>query len=307
MTFCFVVFLWACSCSGGEKEGDTDTAAERPVASEIVTDLADVVIRGSTIRTSLGRSVSMSSGADFSLILGSPGRDSPAVYAGGAHLFGWPLPSGVLVAEDGLTVEGLSMADWFGYSVAHLDNWNGGAAIAVSAPRINIDEGAGYAAVLEPVHGADLLPLDGWLVTWTGGAVGDQFGYALASNEVGRLVVGAPIESESHERGGGVYLFGEDSLGGLAIDNARARLSPASEGDHLGHSLASAGDVAGDGVPRWIAGAPFENTNGFLSGAAYLWPDQGGVGPVSRTWTLGYLGIPGPLLKQGSLWRAAWI
>lgn len=41
-------------------------------------------------------------------------------------------------------------------------------------------------------------------------------------------------------------------------------------GDRLGHALALVGDVDGDGVPDWVAGAPYSDLNGSMSGSALV-------------------------------------
>jgi hypothetical protein len=51
--------------------------------------------------------------------------------------------------------------------------------------------------------------------------------------------------------------------------------------DQMGWSVGSVGDVDGDGVPDWIAGTPYDDGNGFDSGAAQV--VSGATGVVLRT------------------------
>jgi hypothetical protein len=75
---------------------------------------------------------------------------------------------------------------------------------------------------------------------------------------------------------GRAYLF----LGPLTenIDTSKAVASISAEafGDNLGFSVASAGDVNGDGIGDIIVGARSNDTNGIQSGRVYLF-----YGPVS--------------------------
>jgi hypothetical protein len=48
------------------------------------------------------------------------------------------------------------------------------------------------------------------------------------------------------------------------------------EGDRLGHSVSAAGDVNGDGFDDVIAGAVFDNNQGFWSGSARVWSGKTG-------------------------------
>ena len=73
---------------------------------------------------------------------------------------------------------------------------------------------------------------------------------------------------------GKVYLLLGSSLQGNAtIDLGNADYSFVAEstsGDHLGYSVASAGDVDGDGLDDILIGAPESDDSGLSSGKAYL-------------------------------------
>ncbi len=92
------------------------------------------------------------------------------------------------------------------------------------------------------------------------------------------LIVGAPYNGESATYGGQVYLILASSLdkNGGDLDNianleeADFRFLAESSYDNAGWSVNPAGDVDDDGLADVIIGAPYDDDNGFNSGAAYL-------------------------------------
>ena len=117
-----------------------------------------------------------------------------------------------------------------------------------------------------------------------GAAAGDMTGYSVASagdingDGYDDLIVGAPkIDSRgSTESGGSYVIFGKASGFGAEIDlrnldsTVGFRLLGWESGDLAGFSVASAGDVNGDGYDDLIVGAPRASLNGYNSGASYV-------------------------------------
>ena len=72
---------------------------------------------------------------------------------------------------------------------------------------------------------------------------------------------------------GRVYLFLAGNLGepgDRSLEEADYRFTGEAEGDRLGHGVASAGDVDGDGFPELLTGAYGQDTSGADAGKAYL-------------------------------------
>jgi hypothetical protein len=175
---------------------------------------------------------------------------------------------------------GEAVDNWFGYSVATAGDVNGDgySDVVVGASGNSGTTGKAYLYL----GGADHLSVKAsW--TPTGEAASDQFGVSVATagdvngDGYADVVVGAPGESAFT---GKAYLFlGE--AGGLAADSSWIAVGEA-EDDNFGASVATAGDVNGDGYSDVVVGA-YGNDSSF--GKAYLY--HGGVGglSLSATWT----------------------
>ncbi len=112
---------------------------------------------------------------------------------------------------------------------------------------------------------------------FTGEATGDQAGGALAGGSdltgdgVADLVVGADLQDAAGAGSGAVYVVS----GILTADTdlgtaAQATLVGESLGDHAGVSVATPGDVNGDGYDDVLVGAYDSDLGGASSGAVYL-------------------------------------
>ena len=108
-----------------------------------------------------------------------------------------------------------------------------------------------------------------------GAAASDRFGFSVAAlgdqdaDGTDELLVGAPLNDDAASSAGAVYLLtGDDLDGDTAASDASAQISGDSRGDQLGFSVASAGDVDGDGIDDAIVGAPYSDAGTTNGGAA---------------------------------------
>jgi len=151
--------------------------------------------------------------------------------------------------------DGLAAGDQLGQSVAAAGDvdgdgrpdWIAGAPLADPSGFVN----AGSAFVFSGATGAQLLRLDGQ-------AAGDQSGQSVAGggdfNGDGRadLIVGAPLaDPNGRMNSGSARVFsGAAGVQLFSLDGMQEQVG-------LGHSVAAAGDVDGDGRADLIVGAPF--------------------------------------------------
>jgi hypothetical protein len=92
------------------------------------------------------------------------------------------------------------------------------------------------------------------------------------------FIVGDPSNSSVAQFAGRAYLFSGPLTSNIDTSNAVATISAEAFGDNLGFSVASAGDVNGDGFDDILIGARSNDDNGIQSGRVYLF-----YGPVSGT------------------------
>ena len=173
----------------------------------------------------------------------------------------------------------------FGISVASAGDVNGDgySDVIVGAPRFDgliTDEGAAFVYL----GSATGLTIQSWAATSSQQQA--YFGTSVASagdvngDGFSDVIVGAPAYSNSQTNEGRVTLFAGSAMG--LSPTPLATLEVNQENAFFGTSVASAGDVNGDGLSDVIIGAPrFANVE-VAEGAAFVaLGDPNGVGPIA--------------------------
>ena len=213
------------------------------------------------------------------VIVGAPYADpSSRADAGSSYvIYGKASPSDVdlsSLGSSGFRIDGAAAYDWSGYSVASAGDVNGDgrADVIVGAPTANPSSG-NYAGSSYVIYGTaspsniNLASLGSSGVRIDGAAAGDWSGNSVASagdvNGDGRadVIVGAPYAdpSSGNNAGSSYVIYGTPSPSNVdlaSLGSSGVRIDGAAAGDQSGYSVASAGDVNGDGRTDVIVGAP---------------------------------------------------
>ena len=203
------------------------------------------------------------------VVVGAPTNDAGGTDAGQVYIYlGNPAASTLAP----LVFTGEAAGDVFGRSVASAGDMNGDGYpdIVVGAPA-NDAGGADAGRAYVYFGGPNPSNFPGLIMT--GLAAGDNFGAAVSSagdvNSDGYadVIVGAPGNDFGGVNAGQIYVY----FGAPFPNNIYHWGLSGSAGDAFGSSVASAGDVNGDGFGDVIVGAPNNGAGGAGAGRAYVY------------------------------------
>lgn len=207
---------------------------------------------------------------------------------GRAYLFSGSATPGSVVTAPTFTFQGTGHGTFFGCAVAGLGNLKG----VVVGAKFDDTPGNGNRGKVYVYkwQANNTMPL-AYVVQ--GDAGGHNLGHSVAmagdynGDGFDDFVAGAPFASAAAGNGGLVRVYSGTNGATLASCNG-----PILDGQ-MGYAVGNAGDINGDGKSDLIAGAPYENLNGVLSGTARIFssclgttlyygsgcPGQGGLVP----------------------------
>ena len=157
-----------------------------------------------------------------------------------------------------------SSGDHLGAAVAELGDVDGDGRADYAIGAVGANNWRGQVRVISGSRGTLLYTIDGL-------AAGDRFGHSLAAlpdidgDSIGDLLVGAPLAQGVALGSGQVYV--------RSGANGAALFTRGGDGaqDHMGWSVASVGDLNGDGVPDFAGGAIDDDNFGSSSGSVRIW------------------------------------
>ena len=234
------------------------------------------------------------------IIIGAYGADPHGNKSGSSYVvFGKAsgFPSDYLLSgldgTDGFQINGEAAGDFSGRAVAGAGDVNGDGLAdviigAMYASANGVKAGAAYvvfggaAAFASNIELSDLDGANGFKIN--GQKAGNETGFSVASagdvngDGVGDLIIGARGADPNGSKSGAAYVvFGQSSgfsssLDLTALDGTNGfKINGEAAGDASGFSVASAGDLNGDGFSDLIIGAPYADPNGHsFAGTAYV-------------------------------------
>ena len=210
------------------------------------------------------------------------------------HGFAANLDLSTLDGSNGFKISGVAVYDNSGFSVASAGDVNGDGFDdliigAYGADRTALLPGRAMWCSARPrplPRNLDLSTLDGSNgFKISGEAAGDDSGCSVASagdvngDGFDDLIIGAPVPTRTACSGASYVVFGKASFADLTVGNLDLSTLNGSNGFKIsgeaarrssGFSVASAGDVNGDGFDDLIVGALGADPNGSNSGASYV-------------------------------------
>ena len=226
------------------------------------------------------------------IIVGAADWDDGTSVTGAAYIVYGPLTSDMDVEEGGaVRIKGEANNDDAGEGVAGLGDINndGFADVIVGAPRNDYaspNAGAAYVMYGPVDENLDMPHADATLLgvsSW--GRLGHAVSGAGDVNGDGSddIMVSAWYESVVGTKEGAVYLFYSAVSGDVSAADADVKFVGADSQDYLGSTLASAGDLDGDGHDDLLLSAYKLDTNNDDIGATYVFNGGGLSGEIAMS------------------------
>jgi len=269
---------------GADAEAGAAYVAFGPITAGGILDMVDVKLGGEVIDDNAGCSVAGVGDTDGDgmddLAIGAMGESSAGSSTGAAYLvLGPPTTSGSLSSLADAKFTGEHTWDYVGESVAGVGDTDGdGLDDFVISSRWEDSGGSSSGAVYLVLGGSTgTIGLSSADAKFLGAAVNELAGGAVAGigdfdgDNLGDMLIGAEGGATGGSASGTVYMLQGPLTGTIDMDvSADLIVYGANVGDKLGLAVGGNGDVDGDGNPDIIMGAPYEDSAGSSSGAAYL-------------------------------------
>ena len=255
---CSIMTNADCSAAGGTYLGDASTCSGDECPSDDCSpqQTAKLTADDGASYDTFGHSVATSGGI---AVIGARLHDDNGDASGSAYVYeqqgdGTWHQTAKLTADDGAS------GDYFGHSVA-LD-----AGVAVIGAYGDDDNGSWSGSAYVYEQQADGTWQQIAKLTPDDGANSDGFGCSVAL-DAGVAVIGALGDDDNGSASGSAYVY-EQQGDGTWQQIAKLTADDGVEGDNFGYSIATSDGVA-------VIGAYYNDDNGFWSGSAYVYEQQG--------------------------------
>lgn len=238
--------------------------------------LADGIFWGGAAGDYAGWSVAAGGDTDGDgygdILMGGYGASN---FAGGAWLVRGPYVGNLDLAQADTVVTGAHAGDFAGYAVAGAGDTDGDGYDDVLIGGYGADAAAGRTWLLRgPLEATEALSSAS--ATFYGEVSADNSGAAVSSagdtdgDGHADILIGAYNHDYGGNNTGAAYVILGPVSGTLNLSAADAKLVGEDSDDNAGWSVATAGDMDGDGQDDLLIGAFREETGGTAAGAAYL-------------------------------------
>ena len=244
------------------------------LGSASMDNTADIILAGAAGGDQFGWSVSIAGDVNADgytdVIIGAIGNDAGGNNSGRAYVY---LGGASMDNTADIVFTGAAANDNFGISVSSPSDVNGDGYSDIIVGAYSNDAGGSNAGRAYIYFGG--INIDNIAdIILTGAAANDNFSYSvsLAGDVNGDgyfdVIVGAYNNDAGGSNSGRAYLY-TNSLTGADIPDEF--FTGEAEGDNLGISVSTAGDVNGDGYSDMIVGAYYNDAGGNNAGRAYIY------------------------------------
>lgn len=237
---------------------------------------ADATFSGEAAADYAGYSVAFAGDANRDgnddVLVGAPGNDEGGADAGKAYISYSDVTGNNPLGSVSVELLGATAGEAAGWSVAGAGDTDGDGRqdVVIGAPKKSSATGAVY--LVTSLYSTTLGRTS---TNLTGESAGDDAGWSVSSagdaDDDGNddVLVGAPYNDDGGVTAGKAYLL-YGSVSSSALSSADADFKGENAGDLAGATVASAGDIDGDGADDILIAAPWSDGGGSYSGRAYL-------------------------------------
>lgn len=208
------------------------------------------------------------------ILIGGWGADGGGSLSGGAWLVRGPYVGNLTLGAADAEITGATAGDLAGYSVSTAGDTDGDGYDDVIIGGYGANAAAGKAWLLRGPLSS--MSLSSATAVFTGEVAGDNAGASVSTagdtdgDGNADVIIGAYLHDYGGTNTGAAYVVFGPMSGTIALSTADSKVTGEDSDDNAGWSVASAGDMDGDGQDDLLIGAFREDAGGNGAGAAYL-------------------------------------